>query len=52
MYLTAIAHTESMERRVRLIDLRLATISDASGFDDALRKIEAAAERMKDGGRG
>jgi hypothetical protein len=52
MYLTAIAHTESMERRARLIDLRVATSADTSGFDDALRKIDAATERMKDGSRG
>jgi hypothetical protein len=52
MYLTAIAHTESMERRARLIDLRVATGADPSGFDDALRKIDAATERMKDGSRG
>lgn len=46
MHLAAIVQTEAIERRARLIDMRIAMASDQSGIDDAVRKIDAASERI------
>jgi hypothetical protein len=54
MYLTAIAHSESVERRARLIDLRLAMAPTraASTTRCASSTPRAHCRRMKDERRG
>jgi hypothetical protein len=39
MFLAAIARAERNERRARLLDARIAAVTDEKGFDSALRNL-------------